>query len=107
MMESKEPRHINEIVQSFFKSRNWRQRVDGYNFFDSWEDILPPEIALNTKPLKIQNNNLFLMVKNHIWASEIVIRKGEIINILNQEIGQNLIENIIIKINSSKFIDKP
>ena len=106
-MESREPRHINEVIQSFLKSRNWTQRVDSYNLFDSWETIFPPKIALNAKPLKIQNNSLFLMVKNHIWASEIITRKGEIINILNQEIGQNSIKNIIIKINPSKFIDKP
>ena len=106
-MGIKEPRHINEAIQLFLESRNWTQRVDGYNLFNSWEAILPPEIALNTKPLKIQNDNLFLIAKNHIWANEIVIRKGEIINILNQEIGQDLIKNIIIKINPGKFIDKP
>lgn len=106
-MKNKEPKHIDEIIQSFFKGRNWTQRIDGYNLFDFWEDILPSKIALNTKPLKIQNNKLFLMVKNHIWANEISIRKGEIINILNQKIGQDLIENVIIKISPSKFVTKP
>ena len=105
-MKNKEPKHINEIIQLFFKRRNWTQRIDGYNLFDFWEDILPSKIALNTKPLKIQNNNLFLMVKNHVWANEISVRKGEIINMLNQKTGKNLIENIIIKINPSKFIAK-
>lgn len=45
------------------------------------------------------------MVKNHIWANEIRIRKGEIINSINKKAGQGQeqIEEVIIKINSKKF----
>lgn len=105
-MNNKEPVHIDELIQKFFKTRNWKQRIEGYNLFRSWENIIPPKIASNTKPIKIQNNTLFLMVKNHIWANEIRIRKGEIINNLNKQIGHNLIEDIVIKINTDKFNNK-
>lgn len=104
-MKNSEPKHISDVIQSFFKTRHWTQRMDGYNIFDLWGDILPQNIALNTKPVKIQNNILFLIVKNHVWASEINIRKGEILNLLNQKIGQDLIENIIIRIKPNKFIN--
>lgn len=95
--------HINEIIQSFFKTRNWTQRIDGYNLFSYWGDLLPVKIAHNTKPVKIQNDTLFLMVKNHIWANEINIRKSEIISIINKESGQDLIKDIVITINLNKF----
>ena len=43
------------------------------------------------------------MVKNHIWANEINIRKSEIISIINKESGQDLIKDIVITINLNKF----
>lgn len=43
------------------------------------------------------------MVKNHIWANEIRIRKDEIIDIINKKTGQEQIEDVIIKINPKKF----
>lgn len=46
------------------------------------------------------------MVKNHIWANEIRIRKDEIIDIINKEAGQEQIEDVIIKINSKMFNNK-
>ncbi len=46
------------------------------------------------------------MVKNHIWANEMLIRKSEIIDIINKKAGNNQIEEIIIKINSEKFNNK-
>ncbi len=103
-MINKELEHIDKLIQIFFRTRNWAQRIDGYDIFSSWQNILPPKIACNTKPLKIQNNTLFLIVKNHIWANEIRIRKGEIINIINKKANQDLIEEVIININSKKFI---
>jgi predicted nucleic acid-binding Zn ribbon protein len=101
----KEPKHIDEVIKTFFKTRNWSQRIEGYNLFSSWQNILPPKIACNTKPIKIQNNTLFIVVKNHVWANEIRIRKGEIINSINKKAGQGQeqIEEVIIKINSKKF----
>lgn len=107
-MIKKEPKHINELIQIFFKTHNWSQRIEGYNLLSSWQDILPPKIAVNTKPIKIQNNNLFLMVKNHIWANEIRIRKSEIIDIINRKIGtdKEWIEDVIIKINYEQFNNK-
>lgn len=104
MSKHKELIQINEIIERFFRSRNWTQRIDGYNLFDSWEDVLPPQFASNTKPLKIQNNILFLIVKNHVWANEIKIRKGEIIDMINRKIGENSVKELIIRIDRNKFI---
>ncbi len=104
-MNNNQPKHIEEIMQQFFKERNWEQRIDGYNLFDCWDDILPPKIALNTKPVKIQNDTLFLVVKNHIWAQEINLRKGEIINIINKKIGKIVITNVITRINLKQFMN--
>ena len=44
------------------------------------------------------------MVKNHIWANEIRLRKDEIIDIINKEAGQEQIEDVIIKINPKSLI---
>ena len=45
------------------------------------------------------------MVKNHIWANEIRIRKDEIIDIINKKNDKEQIEEVIIKINPDKFVD--
>ena len=105
-MSHSPPKHIREIIHSFFNGRNWNQRINGYNFLKSWENIVPEKISLNTKPIKIQNNTLFVRVKNHIWANEIKIRKGEIINLINQKTGEKLIKNIVARIDTRYFYSK-
>ncbi len=102
-MKNKIPKHISEIIKNYFEDRNWEQRIDGSSIFDSWEEIIPVKISLNTKPEKIQNNKLFIKVKNHVWANELKIKKGEIINLVNKNMGYNLINDLIIKIDSKYF----
>lgn len=99
------PEHIGEIVHSFLTKHHWLQRIDGYQILQSWEDVVPPKIALNTKPIKIQNNTLFIRVKNHIWGNELRIRKGEMMNLINKKVGKDIIKNMIIRIDSRYFND--
>lgn len=102
-MKNIPPKHIADIIKSYIIERNWTQRFNGYDIFQSWDDFIPEKIALNAKPIKIQDNNLFIRVKNHVWANEIRIRKGEIINLINQKIGKKSVGNIIIRIDTKYF----
>lgn len=105
-MNNNEISHINEIIKKLFRKRNWTQRIDGYDIFSHWNEILPKKISQNTKPIKIQNNTLFIMVKNHIWGNEINIQKGEIINSINKVSNNSPIDDIIVTINLNKFNNK-
>jgi len=102
-MKNIPPKHIREIIRSYLKNRNWIQRIEGYNILQSWEEIVSEKISRNTKPIKIQNNTLFIRVKNHVWANELKIRKGEIMNLINQKTGKDIIKNIIIRIDTKYF----
>lgn len=102
-MKNIPPKHIGEMIHSYLKNRNWLERMNGYHILQSWEDVVSPKIALNTRPIKIQNNTLFIRVKNHVWANELRIREGEIVHLINSKVGKDLIKNIIIRIDSRYF----
>ena len=102
-MRNSTPKHIGEIIHLYLNDRNWNQRIDGYNILQSWKDMVPKSVFLNTKPVKIQNDSIFIKVKNHVWANELKNRKGEIIKLINNKIGEDLIKNIIIKIDTRRF----
>jgi|LDZT01.1.fsa_nt_gi predicted nucleic acid-binding Zn ribbon protein len=102
-MKHSPPQHIGEVINSYLRNRNWTQRLNGYDVFELWEEFIPKKIALNAKPIKIQDHNLFIRVKNHIWANEVRIRNGEIINAINKNIGNELIRGIVIRIDTKFF----
>lgn len=102
-MKHSPPQHIGEVINSYLRNRNWTQRLNGYDVFELWEEFIPKKIALNAKPIKIQDHNLFVRVKNHIWANEVRIRNGEIINAINKNIGNELIRGIVIRIDTKFF----
>jgi len=105
-MKNIPPKHVGEIIQAFLRERNWIQRIKGYDIFQTWDEFIPKKIAKNAKPIKIQDDTLFIRVKNHVWANELRIRRGEIINLVNKNIGKNLIKDIIIRIDTNYFAEK-
>lgn len=105
-MKKKEPKHIKEIIQNFFHQRSWGQRIKGYYILDDWKKMVPKKFYLHTQPIKIQNSMLFIRVKNHVWANELRIRKGEILAKINQRPGSCIIKDIVIRIEPRNFQKK-
>ena len=103
MKKGLHPIHISEIIDSYFQNRHWNQRIKGYSLLKLWEEMIPQKITQNTKPIKIQNNILFVRVKNHVWANEIKIRKGELLYLLNKKNKKNIIKDILIRIDTNYF----
>jgi len=46
-----------------------------------------------------------LAVKSNVWANELNLRKGELIEKINREAGEKIISNILFKVRMSQFKD--
>jgi hypothetical protein len=61
------------------------------------KDIIPFKIALE-KFLKEKK-------KSNVWANELNLRKGELIEKINREAGERIISNILFKVRRPQFKD--
>jgi len=68
-----------------------------------WENLAGKEIALSSQPIKIQDKCLFLAVKSNVWANELNLRKGELIEKINREAGDEIISNVLFKVRRPQF----
>ncbi|MBN1638456.1 MAG: DUF721 domain-containing protein, partial [Ignavibacteriales bacterium] len=48
--------HISEIINSYLQDRSWMHRIEGYSVLKTWDDIVPKNISMNIKPIKIQDH---------------------------------------------------
>jgi len=61
------------------------------------------KIASHSQPVKIQGQTLFLKVESNVWANELNIRKGEILNKINSKAKEEIINDIRFKIQPNLF----
>jgi len=104
-MKKKEIIPLKQALEEFFKEKKWSKKIKGYQIISNWENLAGKEIARSSQPIKIQDKCLFLAVKSNVWANELNLRKGELIEKINREAGENIISNILFKIRRPRFKD--
>lgn len=104
-MKKKEIIPFKQALEEFFKEKKWSKKIKGYQIVSNWENLVGKEIAKSSQPIKIQDKCLFLAVKSNVWANELNLRKGELVEKINREAGEEIISNILFKVRRSQFID--
>jgi len=92
-------------LKKFLKDKKWSKKIKGYQIIHNWENLAGKEISQSSQPIKIQDKCLFLAVKSNVWANELNLRKGELIEKINREAGEEIIYNILFKVRHSHFKD--
>jgi len=104
-MKKKDIIPFKAALENFLKEKKWSKKIKGYQIISNWENLVGKEIAQASQPTKIQDKCLFLAVKSNVWANELNLRKGELIEKINREAGEKIISNIMFKIRRPQFKD--
>jgi predicted nucleic acid-binding Zn ribbon protein len=104
-MKKKDIVPFEAALRIFLKEKKWSQKIKGYQIISDWENLAGKEIAQSSQPIKIQDKCLFLAVKSNVWANELNLRKGELIEKINREAGEEIISNILFKTRRLQFKD--
>jgi len=104
-MKKKDMVLFKTALEKFLKEKKWSKKIKGYQIINNWENLAGKEIAQSSQPIKIQDKCLFLAVKSNVWANELNLRKGELIEKINRKAGEEIISNILFKIRRSQFKD--
>ncbi len=105
-MKEKDIVPFKTALEKFFKEKDWSKKIKGYQTISNWENLAGKEIAQASQPIKIQDQCLFLAVKSNVWANELNLRKGELIEKINREAGEEIISNILFKTRTPQFKDR-
>ncbi len=102
-MKNKDPVPIKVILEDFLKEKKWNKKIKGYHIINCWAEVMGEEIAQHSQPIKIHDQTLFLRVKSNVWANELNLRKGELIQKFNLKAGEEMISDILFKVQPLKI----
>lgn len=97
---------LEMALKIFFQEKKWSKQIKGYQIISNWENLAGKEIAQASHPIKIQDKCLFLAVKSNVWANELNLRKGELIEKINREAGEEIVSNLLFKTRMPQFEDR-
>jgi predicted nucleic acid-binding Zn ribbon protein len=86
---------IGTILRNYFKDLGIEKPIHRYQAIDIWPEVVGIKISEVTKAQRISNDTLFVKVKNDTWRYEIEYHKQEIMQKLNNRLGEEIINDII------------
>jgi len=85
------------IAEEFFSSGGYAEKLKQYRAWQVWEQVVGPQIASHAKPLRIRDGILEVRVDQPIWMQQLRMMAPQILQKLNQELGEGLIRELFWK----------
>ncbi|MGQ0829773.1 MAG: DUF721 domain-containing protein [Bacteroidota bacterium] len=88
---------LKEVIDQLLKAYKLDDKMAERRLLASWDNVMGIMIAKHTKDLFIRNKQLFVTLDSSALRNELSMAKAKIIKMLNDEVGQEVITEVILK----------
>jgi predicted nucleic acid-binding Zn ribbon protein len=92
---------LDEVLGDYLKKSGMARRLDQASVIPEWPDLVGPQIAAVTTPLKVtQDGKLFVRVTSSAWVQELQLMSPEILRKLGAKAKK--IRRIVWQVGAAK-----
>jgi hypothetical protein len=73
------PERISRIVPRVLRGMDINGKLKNWQVVEKWEKIVGSNIARHAKAVSVDSENLFVMVDNPAWQSQLFLMKADIL----------------------------
>jgi predicted nucleic acid-binding Zn ribbon protein len=94
MRKSNEP--LKEVINKLLEVYKLKDKLNEIRLMGTWEQVMGKMIAVRTKELYIKDKKLFVRLNSPALRDELSYAKDKIKNMLNNEAGTSVIDEVIL-----------
>ena len=87
---------IGNIIQKYFFELGIDKSILEHRAISVWPAIVGKRLSEVTQPERVTEGKIFVKINNALWRNEIFYHKKKIIQKINQELGENVLNDIIL-----------
>ncbi len=88
------PQSIGEILGQTMRDEGLEMPLLQKRVIDAWEETAGKAVAKYTQEKSIRNQTLFVKISNPALRSDLMMRRTELVNSLNEKVGSFVISDI-------------
>ena len=88
---------IKSILESFVEQDNLADGIFNIKIKEAWQKAVEKKIFDYTKEIYVKGDVLFIKVSNPILKQEMLYSRQKVINLINEDLGKELIKKIVLK----------
>lgn len=88
---------ISDVMKEFMKTNKLESGLDIVNVKETWYKMMGPAIKNYTSAIELKKNTLYIQLNSSVVKQELEYGKSKIITMLNEELGKELIKEIVFR----------
>jgi len=92
-----DPVLAGDLVDKLLHGLGLDERLHQYKALVIWNDVVGPQIAARTRPIRIRDNILEINVDQSAWMQQLQLMKPKILARLNTELGKPALKDLYLK----------
>ena len=89
--------NLKDTIKAFLKQHNLQDKLTEVSIKASWKKLMGNAIAGHTTNIILRNKKLYLTFDSAVLKQELSYSKSKVIEQMNEELGEDVIEEIIIR----------
>lgn len=81
---------LDHILDLVVNQPGWEAQRQFHLLLKSWQEVVEPKIALQTRPLYVARKVLWIATANSVWAQTLTLQRYSLLKKLNQKISPPL-----------------
>ena len=96
-MRGNNNRKVGDIIRKLMKNPKLAGKLDELDALQIWEELIGAQLCKYIIEQKIYKGTLYVKLKSAVVRNELSYKKSEFIEKINNELGKELVKNIVLK----------
>jgi hypothetical protein len=88
---------ISDALKEFVETNKLETGLNKVNVVDAWKKLMGNGVNHYTTAVQLEKNILYVQLSSSVLREELSYGKEKIINMLNEELGKDLIKKLILR----------
>lgn len=97
MMKKYNDEPISEVIKQLVEKNNWKAKLFQNKIKEIWLLKMGTTISSYTSELRVRGKKLFIQISSAPLRQELTYNKSKIIDLLNEELGEEYLTDVIIR----------
>lgn len=89
--------NMGDALQEFIKENRLQKGMDKVNAREAWAKLMGNGVNNYTTSIELRNETLFVSLSSSVLREELSHGKTKIINLLNEELGRELVKKLVLR----------
>jgi predicted nucleic acid-binding Zn ribbon protein len=96
-MRKSQTQKIGDVIGECLREFNIDRKLKEVSIVSQWESLMGKAVSNRTSQIYIRNHILFLRVSSPVLKNELLMMRQQIIDKLNENAGEKLVEEMVIR----------